>query len=113
MTNTLYCFGESGNAYKAALTLELSGMPWSPRFVDFFKGEARSPEFRAINPMGEVPVLDAGGMILTQSGVIQDWVMDETGRSAATAASEPGARSCAGRSSTTRRSPAWPGRCGS
>jgi hypothetical protein len=43
MTNTLYCFGESGNAYKAALTLELSGTPWSPRFVDFFKGEARSP----------------------------------------------------------------------
>jgi glutathione S-transferase len=80
MTNTLYCFGESGNAYKAALTLELSGMPWSPRFVDFFKGEARSPEFRAINPMGEVPVLDADGTILTQSGVIQDWVMDETGK---------------------------------
>jgi glutathione S-transferase len=80
MTNTLYCFGESGNAYKAALTLELSGTPWSPRFVDFFKGEARGPGFRAINPMGEVPVLDADGTILTQSGVIQDWVMDETGK---------------------------------
>jgi glutathione S-transferase len=80
MTNTLYCFGESGNAYKAALTLELSGIAWTPRFVDFFNGEARSPEFRAINPMGEVPVLDADGTILTQSGVIQDWVMDETGK---------------------------------
>jgi glutathione S-transferase len=79
MTNTLYCFGESGNAYKAALSLELSGTPWTPRFVDFFKGEAREPAFRAINPMGEVPVLDADGTILTQSGVIQDWVMDETG----------------------------------
>jgi glutathione S-transferase len=80
MTNTLYCFGESGNAYKAALALELAGVDWTPRFVDFFKGEARSPEFRAINPMGEVPVLDADGTILTQSGVIQDWVMDETGK---------------------------------
>jgi glutathione S-transferase len=30
--------------------------------------------------MGEVPVLDADGTILTQSGVIQDWVMDETGK---------------------------------
>lgn len=80
MTNTLYCFGESGNAYKAALALELAGLAWEPRYVDFFKGETRSEEFRAINPMGEVPVLDADGMILTQSGVIQDWVMDTTGR---------------------------------
>ncbi|GAA5070479.1 glutathione binding-like protein [Roseibacterium beibuensis] len=80
MTNTLYCFGESGNAYKAALALELAGISWEARFVDFFNGEARSPEFRAINPMGEVPVLDADGTILTQSGVIQDWVMDESGK---------------------------------
>jgi len=80
MTNTLYCFGESGNAYKAALALELAGVNWSPQFVDFFNGEARSPDFRAINPMGEVPVLDADGLILTQSGVIQDWVMETTGK---------------------------------
>lgn len=80
MTNTLYCFGESGNAYKAALALELAGIPWEARFVDFFNGEARSPEFRTINPMGEVPVLDADSTILTQSGVIQDWVMDESGK---------------------------------
>lgn len=80
MTNKLYCFGESGNAYKAALTLELAGVPWEPVFVDFFNGETRGPEFRALNPMGEVPVLDADGLILTQSGVIQDWVMDRTGR---------------------------------
>ncbi len=80
MTNTLYCFGESGNAYKAALALELADVPWEARFVDFFKGEARSLAFRAINPMGEVPVLDANGVIMTQSGVIQDWVMDTTGK---------------------------------
>jgi glutathione S-transferase len=80
MANTLYCFGESGNAYKAALALELAGVAWTARFVDFFNGEGRSPEFRALNPMGEVPVLDADGLILTQSGVIQDWVMDTTGK---------------------------------
>ncbi|MBL4628525.1 MAG: glutathione S-transferase N-terminal domain-containing protein [Roseicyclus sp.] len=80
MTNTLYCFGESGNAYKAALALELADIPWQPRHVDFFKGETRTAEFRAINPMGEVPVLDADGLILTQSGVIQDWVMETSGK---------------------------------
>jgi len=80
MTNTLYCFGESGNAYKAALALELADIPWQPRHVDFFKGETRTAEFLAINPMGEVPVLDADGLILTQSGVIQDWVMETSGK---------------------------------
>jgi hypothetical protein len=29
----LYCFAESGNAYKAALMLELCGVDWEARFV--------------------------------------------------------------------------------
>ncbi|MCP4825167.1 MAG: glutathione S-transferase, partial [Shimia sp.] len=30
MTIKLYCFGESGHSYKAALALELSGLSWEP-----------------------------------------------------------------------------------
>ena len=74
MTMKLYCFGESGNAYKAALPLALSGLDWEPVFVDFFNGEARSPEFRAINVMGEVPVLIDGDTTITQSGAIQMYI---------------------------------------
>jgi glutathione S-transferase len=33
---TLYCFAQSGNAYKPALTLQLAGADWAPRFVDYF-----------------------------------------------------------------------------
>ena len=44
---TLYCFAQSGNAYKAALMLNLCGADWEPRFVDFFNGETRTPEYRA------------------------------------------------------------------
>ena len=80
MTMKLYCFGESGNAYKAALTLELSGADWEPVFVNFFKGEARSEEFKKINPMGEVPVLVDGATTLTQSGAIQQYIVDKTGK---------------------------------
>ncbi len=76
----LYCFGESGNAYKVALALNLTGTPWQPVFVDFFNGETRRPEFRAINPMGEVPVLDTGTRILTQSGVILTEIAAMTGK---------------------------------
>ena len=80
MTMKLYCFGESGNAYKAALTLQLAGVDWDEEFVDFFKGEARTDEFKAINPMGEVPVLVDGDTTLTQSGVIQQYIVDQTGK---------------------------------
>ena len=77
----LYCFGESGNAYKAALTMELSNVKWEPMFVDFFKGEARSEAYKKINPMGEVPTLVTNDEeTLTQSGAIQQYIVDKTGQ---------------------------------
>lgn len=79
MTIQLYCFGESGNSYKAALPLELAGMDWEPVYVDFFNGEARSDSFKALNAMGEAPVLVDGDLRITQSGVIQQWIIEQTG----------------------------------
>lgn len=76
----LYCFAQSGNAYKAALMLQLCGADWKPRFVDFFNGETRTPAYRAINEMGEVPVLEHEGLALTQSGVILDYLAGRFGR---------------------------------
>ncbi|HVF65011.1 MAG TPA: glutathione S-transferase family protein [Casimicrobiaceae bacterium] len=74
---TLYCFAQSGNAYKAALALELAQADWAPRFVDYFNGETRTPEYRALNVMGEVPVLAHRGQTLTQSGVILDYLAQQ------------------------------------
>jgi glutathione S-transferase len=76
----LYCFAQSGNAYKAALMLNLCGAEWEPRFVDFFNGETRTPAYRAINSMGEVPVLEHGGRRLAQSGVILDYLAERFGQ---------------------------------
>lgn len=76
----LHCFAQSGNAYKAALMLQLCGADWEPRFVDYFAGETRSPEYRTINLMGEVPVLEHGNVQLTQSGVILDYLAEQRGR---------------------------------
>ncbi|MFN2307968.1 MAG: glutathione S-transferase family protein [Paracoccaceae bacterium] len=80
MTIRLHCFGESGNSYKAALALELAGLEWESVLVDFFAGAARRPEWRATNVMGEAPVLETGGLRLSQSGAIQQWITDRTGR---------------------------------
>jgi len=71
----LYCFAQSGNAYKPALMLNLCGADWEPAFVDFMNGEHRTDAYREINPMGEVPVLQHRGERLTQSGVILDYLV--------------------------------------
>ena len=81
MTIKLHCFGESGNAYKAALALELSGLDWEPVKVDFFGGETRGDAYRRdVNEMGEAPVMIDGDLRLTQSGVIQQYVTDQSGK---------------------------------
>jgi len=77
----LYCFAQSGNAYRAALMLNLIGADWKPVFVDFFKGQTRTPEYRAgINEMGEAPVLAHGGKKLSQSGVILNYLAKRSGK---------------------------------
>ena len=76
----LHCFAQSGHAYKVALMLELCGAEWEPVFVDFMAGETRSETFRALNPMGEVPVLERADLILTQSGLILDYLSRQLGR---------------------------------
>jgi len=77
---TLYCFAQSGNAYKAALMLQLTGADWTPRFVDYFHGETRTPAYREINAMGEAPVLEHRGRRYSQSGVILDYLAEVTGQ---------------------------------
>jgi glutathione S-transferase len=80
----LYCFAQSGNAYRAALMLNLIGADWRPVWVDFFgKMVQRTPEFRAeINEMGEAPVLidNKRNRKLSQSGVILTYLSDLTGK---------------------------------
>ncbi len=78
----LHCFAQSGNAYRAALMLNLIGADWQPVFVDFFaSGETRTPKYRAeVNDMGEVPVLEHRGKKLTQSGVILTYLARLSGK---------------------------------
>lgn len=78
----LYCFAQSGNAYRAALMLNLIGADWKPVFVDFFgKADQRTPEFRdSVNEMGEVPVLVHGDKKLSQSAVILTYLSERTGK---------------------------------
>jgi glutathione S-transferase len=79
----LYCFAQSGNAYRCALMLNLIGAKWKPVWVDFFSGLVqRTPDFRNnINEMGEAPVLAIdSGRKLTQSAVILTYLARHSGK---------------------------------
>jgi len=77
----LHCAGVSGNSYKAALMLNLSGCDWAPVLVEFLGGATRTDGFRGeVNELGEIPVLEHGDRRLSQSGVILTYLADRTGR---------------------------------
>jgi glutathione S-transferase len=84
----LYCFAQSGNAYKVALVLTLCGAQWQARQVHFFEGETLTPEYRAINAMAEVPVLEVDGERLSQSAMILEYLAETFGKFGWTSAVE-------------------------
>ena len=85
----LHCFAQSGNAYKIALMLSLSCADWEPIFVDYFAGATKSEAWRSsVNEMGEIPVLEHYGKMITQSGVILDYLAERTGHFGASNAEE-------------------------
>jgi glutathione S-transferase len=80
----LYCVGPSGNSYKVALYLNCAGLDWKPIGVNTAGGQTHDPQWRIqINVMGEVPVLEVDGQLMSQSGMILVWLAETTGMFAA------------------------------
>jgi glutathione S-transferase len=63
----LYYLLNSGNAYKVRILLSLLNLSYDKVVVDGKKQEHKSPEFRKLNPRGEVPVLEDDGLVLWDS----------------------------------------------
>ena len=66
----LYDFAKSGHAHRARLMASLLGLAYELRPVDLLTGEQNQPFYRAINPFGNVPVLDDNGEIVWDSTAI-------------------------------------------
>lgn len=66
----LYNFPKSGHAHRIELMLSLLGLPTELIFVDLAKGEHKQPAFLAINPFGQVPVIDDNGTVIADSNAI-------------------------------------------
>lgn len=60
----------SGNCYKVRLFAALAGIPLPLAPVDFLGGEHRRPPLLALNPWGELPVLQDGDLVLRDSQAI-------------------------------------------
>ena len=65
MSIQLY-FSPGACSFVPHLMLEKAGVPFEPIMVKLHKGEQLTPEFKAINPNGQVPVLVDDGQVLTQ-----------------------------------------------
>ena len=63
----LYDYWRSSAAYRVRIALNFKGLTYEQVAVDLRAGTQRTPEFLEINPQGLVPVLEDGGVRLTQS----------------------------------------------
>lgn len=66
----LYGHELSGNSYKAKLMLSLLGLDYEWIKVDLMAGAHKQPEFLALNPFGQVPVLVDGDTVLADAQAI-------------------------------------------
>ncbi|HSW17853.1 MAG TPA: glutathione S-transferase N-terminal domain-containing protein, partial [Ramlibacter sp.] len=65
MTMKLY-FAPGACSFVPHVLLETIGEPFEPIIVKLHKGEQNGPEYRALNPRGQVPVLVDDGETITQ-----------------------------------------------
>jgi glutathione S-transferase len=72
---------------RARWALEEAGLPYRTRLLE--QGDQDKQEYRALQPFGQVPVLDEGGLVLFESGAIVLYVGE---RSEALLPKEAGAR---------------------
>lgn len=60
----------SGHCWKIRLMLGFLGLVYERREIDILAGESRTPDFLAISPRGEIPVLADGATLLWDSQAI-------------------------------------------
>jgi maleylpyruvate isomerase len=75
----LYGYFRSSATYRVRIALNLKGLPWETALIDLRPpvNAQHTPQFRALNPEGLIPVLIDGPHTLTQSIAIMEY-LEET-----------------------------------
>jgi glutathione S-transferase len=76
MTLKYYHAEPLANSLKSMIPLKEKGLAFESIYVDLHKFEQHEPWFVAINPEGQVPVLDHDGVIITHTTVINEYLED-------------------------------------
>jgi glutathione S-transferase len=75
MSLKLY-FAPGACSFVPHVLLETTGEPFEPVLVKLHKGENETPEYKALNPRGQVPVLVDGDEVITQIVAIVSYLDD-------------------------------------
>lgn len=70
----LHDYFRSSASYRVRIALNLKGVPYTAAPTSLLAGEQKSDAYRALNPQGFVPALEAGEAVVTQSFAIIDWL---------------------------------------
>ncbi len=68
------------NGWKASVTLEELGLPYTVHKIDLRAGDQKQPEFLRLNPNGRIPVLVDDGFAIFESGAIMLHLAEKTGQ---------------------------------
>ncbi|KAF9157681.1 Glutathione S-transferase zeta-1 [Actinomortierella ambigua] len=74
---TLYGYFRSSCSYRTRIALNIKNIPYKQHIVSLIKGEHKTPEYQAIQPLGMVPALAIDGEVISQSMAIIEY-LDET-----------------------------------
>lgn len=74
MALILHAYWRSGTSYRTRIALNLKGLSYETRPVNLAAGEQGRAAYRALQPQGLVPALEADGRVLTQSPAILEWL---------------------------------------
>lgn len=74
----LYNYFRSSTSYRARIALNLKGIPYEYKAVHLLNngGEQHMPEYRKLNPQGEVPSLEHKGKVIAQSVAVIEYLED-------------------------------------
>lgn len=75
----LYNVEVSGNCYKIRLFLSLLNLDYEIVFIDIKNKKQKSPSYLKKNPLGEIPVLEDGDLVLRDSQAILVYLAREYG----------------------------------
>lgn len=76
----LYGFTYSGHSHRVRLFLELLRLPYEWIEVDLKRGDQKQAAFLAMNPFGQVPVIDDQGEFIADSNAILVYLAGRYGR---------------------------------